>query len=292
MLYDLKLPGLGNRILSWYGTPLPFHATVNSAGHELRRETSYSWDGLKRGRLEFAVWQLTLSGWGRLDYEGTSFTLHPGEAMLVHVPHRHRYYLPPESPDWEFIFITLGGLECLRLCRALEEKNGPVICYGQRTPTLTRAERILAAVAGKRAVLPRISALAYDFCMALVQDAGDTLNCSLPPAVAAAVCYARENFTAPVGVEEMSAAAGLSRYYFTRLFQRHMRISPGDFLFRLRMEKAMRLLQSSAESLPEIAAAAGFQSASYFCRAFRKNYGMTPGTFRNGGQDISSDDSE
>jgi len=284
MLYNLKLPDYSSRILSRLGEPLTLNAAIDSAGRERRNDTSYSWHGQKRGQKNFAFWQFTLSGRGNLDYEGKQYSLHPGDAMLLHVPHHHHYYLPPDSSHWEFIFINLSGIECLRLCREIEAQNGPILHYDNAAPSLKLAEHILEAVIILRETDHlKLSALAYQFCMTLAGDviASGGFN-SRPPAIEAAVRFAIANFEQPIGVDEMSNAAGLSRYYFTRLFQRHMSTTPGEFIHQLRLEKATRLLQAKYLGLAEIAAESGFQSTSYFCRAFRLAYGTTPGEFREG----------
>ena len=54
------------------------------------------------------------------------------------------------------------------------------------------------------------------------------------------------------------------------------------YITQLRMEKAMRLLRESPDSLiGEIAEQCGFQDVAYFSRVFRQYYGMTPTQARN-----------
>ena len=47
------------------------------------------------------------------------------------------------------------------------------------------------------------------------------------------------------------------------------------------MRLAVRLLQTSAGSVKEVAAACGYEDTSYFCKVFRKFYGTTPAGFRD-----------
>jgi len=42
----------------------------------------------------------------------------------------------------------------------------------------------------------------------------------------------------------------------------------------------VRLLQTTPQPVKAIAAECGFRDANYFCRAFQKAYGVTPGHFR------------
>ena len=54
------------------------------------------------------------------------------------------------------------------------------------------------------------------------------------------------------------------------------------YIIQLRMEKAMRLLQSSAPEvlITTISEQCGFQDVAYFSRVFRQHYGMTPSQAR------------
>ena len=94
--------------------------------------------------------------------------------------------------------------------------------------------------------------------------------------------FCRLNLTRPIGVEDMARVAKMSRFYFSRRFEKERGITPGRYLARLRLDEAMRLLTSSEFSAKQIAGLCGFGDASYLCKVFRKNYGVSPGRFRAG----------
>ena len=100
---------------------------ISSCGHSRETDSEYRWDGLERGRKSFAVFQPTLSGEGRLEYESRSLTLAAGDAFLVPVPHNHRYYLPDTSDHWEFVYVVVYGAEIMRLAKSLVKRSGPLI---------------------------------------------------------------------------------------------------------------------------------------------------------------------
>jgi transcriptional regulator GlxA family with amidase domain len=52
------------------------------------------------------------------------------------------------------------------------------------------------------------------------------------------------------------------------------------YLLQIRLTKAHDLLASSAGSIKEIAYAVGFHNTSYFDRAFRRRYSLTPSAYR------------
>jgi len=57
--------------------------------------------------------------------------------------------------------------------------------------------------------------------------------------------------------------------------------TPNNYVIRVKLEKAVRLLKGTDMSVKEIAWDCGFDDANYFIRVFRANYGITPQQYRN-----------
>jgi AraC-like DNA-binding protein len=90
--------------------------------------------------------------------------------------------------------------------------------------------------------------------------------------------FCRKNYARPIGVAKMAKVAKLSRFHFSRLFREARGISPGQYLYGLRLVFAMRLAQTGEYAVKDIAKQCGFTSPSYFCRVFRQTFGVTPGS--------------
>lgn len=91
--------------------------------------------------------------------------------------------------------------------------------------------------------------------------------------------YAEAHFKEPVALGDLAAAAGMSRGYFCTFFRRYTGLTPTAYLNRLRLERASAQLLESGCSVTLAALDNGFESASYFIRAFKKMNGCTPGAF-------------
>jgi transcriptional regulator GlxA family with amidase domain len=89
-------------------------------------------------------------------------------------------------------------------------------------------------------------------------------------------CYL-ENVT----IEEIADAIGLNHRYMMRLFQSHSAMSVWEYVVRLRVSHAQRLLITTNQKITDIALASGFGSAAPFYAAFAKfGGGKTPMAFR------------
>lgn len=81
-------------------------------------------------------------------------------------------------------------------------------------------------------------------------------------------------------VQQLAAGVGLSRSRFSVLFSQLVGESPQSYVTRTRMQHAGRLLQEQGNSLIDVALATGYESDSSFSKAFRRQYGKTPGQYR------------
>ena len=92
--------------------------------------------------------------------------------------------------------------------------------------------------------------------------------------------YIQAHFTEPITLEDISAAACVSRRECLRCFQRITRTSPKQYVTALRLQRAKNLLAGTTLSLSEIGEACGFQDQSYFTKLFRRDTGLPPGQWR------------
>jgi len=267
---------------------MALHAMVTGSGWQNRlRGCGYDWDGLKRGKSEFALIQYTLCGWGMLEFEGVGRRVEPGTAMLLYFPHRNRYWLPPESDRWEFVFACLNGRELLRVWRELLRYAGPLVALDPRSEPVARlCDLYCRSLAGGMDDPFDSSATAYALAMSLAKHAAPhvTLAESRPEPVRRALRLCQDRLADPtLDVTDLARAAGLSRHHFSRVFDRAMGDAPAAYLKGLRLKEATRLLQTSRLSVKEITGVCGFGDCSYFCRVFREALGMAPGSFRRSG---------
>ena len=86
-----------------------------------------------------------------------------------------------------------------------------------------------------------------------------------------------EHLSLPVVAEHVQ----LSPSYFSTLFSQIVGCSFRDHLCRIRVEESKQLLLSTDYTLANIAVAVGFPDQSYFCKAFKRIVGLTPGKFRS-----------
>ena len=83
-----------------------------------------------------------------------------------------------------------------------------------------------------------------------------------------------------ITVDDLAAAAGLSRAHFSRMFTRTFGESPRAYLQTRRLERAASLLRQTDRSVADICVMVGLQSVGSFTARFATVYGLPAAAYR------------
>lgn len=90
------------------------------------------------------------------------------------------------------------------------------------------------------------------------------------------------NFMFNLKLEEFAEISNRSLSAFKREFQDHYDTSPGKWLSKKRLERAIIYLKTTDNPVSSIAFDCGFNNASHFSRVFKDRFGVTPSEYKNG----------
>jgi AraC-like DNA-binding protein len=90
----------------------------------------------------------------------------------------------------------------------------------------------------------------------------------------------RDHYQGPITNRQLARLAHMSVRAFERRFRGSFHLTPQKYLRKLRLRVASRALVHSRQTLAEVAARCGFADQSHFTRAFRRQFGRTPGDYR------------
>ena len=107
----------------------------------------------------------------------------------------------------------------------------------------------------------------------------NAVNYSLP--VRLACEYIEKNYQEDINLNKISNYVSLSKNYFCNIFKKETGITIWDYLIRIRMEEAKKMLLETEQKTYEISELVGYDDPSYFGRLFKKYTGFTPIEFRD-----------
>ena len=103
-----------------------------------------------------------------------------------------------------------------------------------------------------------------------------------PEAVASAKQFVQSHAEEPIKLEEVVRHVNVSRFYFCKLFKKATGMTLTEYVARVRVEKAKKLLVDPSLRISEVVYAAGFGSIPQFNSVFKHYVGMPPTEYRAG----------
>ncbi|BAY82631.1 AraC family transcriptional regulator [Calothrix parasitica NIES-267] len=95
-----------------------------------------------------------------------------------------------------------------------------------------------------------------------------------------AIEYIHEHLNEDLSLEAIASLVGMSKFHFCRLFKQTTGLTPWQYVIKLRIEAAKRLLSMPKLSIAQISLQMGYSTQGQFANFFRKHTGVSPSTYR------------
>lgn len=256
-------------------TDLPL--TVYNAGFQ-KCSPGYSWGP---GIRDHYLLHYIVSGQGRYVVPGRTFVLQGGEAFLSW-PEVELYYTADEKAPWEYYWVGFSGPQAAALlARTAFTREEPVARVAAGERLRQGLLDVYKARGGGYGAAVRMAGYLQAALGLLVGEEGrKTGREALTDYGRRGAQYLRQNYSRPIGIEELARETGISRSYLYRAFQAEFGCSPSAYLMEQRIERACQLLRHSALPIGAVAASVGYEDAFYFSRVFKKITGLSPSAYR------------
>ena len=91
-----------------------------------------------------------------------------------------------------------------------------------------------------------------------------------------AILFIRSNYHHPVALDDVAKECDISSYYLSHLFREEMETNFVDFVNKVRLDEAKKLLENGGFTIYQAAYHCGFRDPGYFSKTFKKYLGITP----------------
>lgn len=92
--------------------------------------------------------------------------------------------------------------------------------------------------------------------------------------------FIAEQYSRKISLRDIAGAANISKSEALRCFHSGVLTTPVNYLIAYRLNRAKEQLLTTRSTITDIALNVGFDNVGYFCRIFKKAFGMSPGAFR------------
>ena len=206
--------------------------------------------------------------------DGRDTLLSPGELLVYQPGQWHMQYADMDSvPQFCHIFLDpgCGDLSALvgrKITASSDASNLLVQALRElQTPDNYSNDIFLSSLE-----LVLVSLLRRNSGIALSADRPAGENGIIRRAQQAVSTHIRDKLTVPL----LARMADVSPSYLTALFQKHLSISPGEYIRRIKLQESKRLIREGTMNLTEIASALNYSTVHHFSRQFKSKFGISP----------------
>ncbi|MDD3154024.1 MAG: AraC family transcriptional regulator [Victivallaceae bacterium] len=230
-----------------------------------------------------------------------SYPIQCGDILVIPQGGVHGYALPQELTLINLIFdssrlpLALMELYSDRVYKQIFARHWDATHNLQQYPSLHTGQEQMKEILGMlRPMMQNISEENCNHCycmgmlMALlsrlcqwwtvIPQKNPNQGLELPRLLA----YCSKHFAEEIYLDDLARLSAMSGSTLLRHFTEVVGMTPMEYLKKLRLHYASELLGNTQLTLQEIAERSGFRDMSYFFRAFRKEYAMSPLQYRNG----------
>lgn len=237
--------------------------------------------------LDYFLIHYVVSGEGTFHSHGKTYSLQAGSSFFI-FPGDLVSYVASEQHPWKYRWVALQGENVSQILREVGiTPEYPVYHAAQPSPRLrTLFAKILEVLRKKDAAVHFESKgylyiLLSEYANIFKQSQRIALKpkSHLHEQMEQAIRWLTLQHSQPVTIHELADSLGYHRTYLSKKFKEYTGVSPQQFLLRIRMERAVALLQKSL-TIKEVASSVGFNDALYFSKQFKNWYGIAPSEYR------------
>lgn len=263
-----------------YDGASPYH--VNYCGFEACRP-GYAFG--PHSRTSYLL-HIVYSGKGRYFVDNRVYDLSPGQMFLIYPGVTTTYQADFDDP-WSYGWIGFSGhrSETVLSQVGFSPENHVISIEADIQPLRDCIQRMLETHKLTLAnELYRTSELLHLF--GYITEHSSRANSASPgysKAVYAqlAMRYMESNYRGKVKISALADYIGIDRSYLTRSFREEYHVSPQEYLIRLRIEQAEKLLAQTSAPISVIATQVGYPDALAFSKIFHQRKGISPTEYRN-----------
>ncbi len=254
----------------------PFY--LYHAGKGSANSRRYYNDAAVETRPRRLLIKYTISGQGVLYVKGKRLELHPGDIFVIERPGPYVYCYEGSGEPWKFSFVSIVFSSPPEFLPSGLRENPVLSLNGQPKLKNMMDELVEIRLDPEFRASLQDSALAYRFLLSYINSGAEDTN-NVHPAAEKLRIRLAGNFAEQFNLSDICRELKYSHESLTRIFSETYGISPGKYLQQVRLSHALKMLQYGNSSVKEVAVLCGFNSLNYFCRVFRKTFGVTAGEY-------------
>ena len=234
------------------------------------------------GRKDYQLLYIA-TGKGHFYFDGKERILTEGN-MILYRPHEPQMYYYHASDKIEVYWVHFTGRDVEAVLKKYGLPETENVFYTGTSPDYQCIYREmiqeLQLCRANYEELLSFTLMRFFIMINRFIDEGKKSGSDIQNEIERATHYFNENYNKPINIDEYAESRHISTCWFIRSFKQILKVTPMQYILSLRMANAQSLLETTEDSISEIAEAVGYDNPLYFSRIFRKNIGVSPSEYR------------
>ena len=253
---------------------------VNSCGKQLLGDRDYN-TLREEGRVDYSVHYIK-KGLGYYEHGGETVSI-PQGSIIVFPPNvrQHIFFKKEDSSEMWWSHFSGSGCDIIKDYR---QDSPCVIEIKDKKLFETAFEKMIKSYYIRQINENMLSEGLMFFILTLIKESLESTseasggNLRFP--LKMVLSDMSINFNEPINIKKYAAMCHLSEDSFIRMFKKNIGYPPYRYQLKIRIERAVELLENSGMNVYQCGEAVGFPDNAYFCRIFKKFTGHTPSYYR------------
>lgn len=229
-----------------------------------------------------------------------SFVINKGDILIIDSQSLHSLtYIPSKNMTWASFVFNINMLKSSNTDGALLKYIAPLLNHEHQLPIILKDnidcyskifdviediiycyyEKDIAYELELKSLLFKFFSLLYKNDLIKKHQSKNNLTINTTDKIKLVLNYINDHYSEDISINTLAELCEYSEYHFMRFFKKHMNMTCVEYINNLRLEKSIELFEQGNTSIMDVSLSVGFHNLSYFHRAFKKKYHMTPLSF-------------
>lgn len=253
---------------------------VNSCGEQWLGDRDYN-TIRENGRVDFSI-HYVRKGCGSFLYDGKSYPI-PAGSLILHFPGVKHDYTFKKNDNSQILWAHFSGDAC-DVLTSFPSDMPVVLSVNDRKQFELVFDKMIAAYHQRLIIGEQLCDSYMPVLLALITQpsitAGQDKANHTDERMEKVLSKMHREFNKPIDIQEYASICHLSKDRFIRTFKAYTGFPPYHYQLKIRIERAVDMLENTAYTIAQCGEIVGFSDNAYFCRIFKKITGHPPSFYK------------
>ena len=231
-------------------------------------------------RREYHFIHFVKEGKGTLTIEGHTFHIHKNQCFIVPAGEVSLYAADKKDP-WKYSWIGFLGIESSRYVQQLISNNNFVIDIKDAVLYEQQIRKIISLKHDSLSSALKMTGITYEIFGSLIDEVNDTEEVKTTNSLATrAKHYMDLNYYDAIKIKDIANFLNVNVNCLSSAFKEEFNLSPKQYLMKLKIRKAKKLLSTTNNTITVVTNSVGFNDSLAFSKVFKQYTQSSPSSYR------------